>query len=333
VIRTGTFLLAVFLLCASSCCASVGFQQVVIPDPQGKPIAVAIWYPSNSPAASQPLGMFFQTVAADGEVAGAHLPLVVISHGNAGSSASHYDTALALAEAGFVVAALTHTGDNYMDQSYAGNRIDLIDRPRQVKCVTDYMISTWKDRARLDAGRIGIFGFSLGGFTALVEAGGVPDLSRMADLCAKRPDAPECGFIAQRHGDQLEPATAQPTWVHDTRIRAAIVAAPAAIYLLGTGGLKQVRIPVLLWRAEKDSQAPDSWNSGIVRSELPAAPVERVVHGADHFIFLAPCNTALAKAAPTICEDPPGLDRAAFHRDFNRAVVEFFRNELAPVSR
>src|SRR6266481_1867141 len=125
--KAGTLSLAIFLRCAVSCCASVGFQQVTVPDTQGKPLDVAIWYPSGSSGESRPIGMFTQVVAVNGEVAGTLLPLVLISHGTSGSFASYYDTALALAEAGFVVGALTHTGDNYMDQSYAGNRIDLIE--------------------------------------------------------------------------------------------------------------------------------------------------------------------------------------------------------------
>src|SRR5215471_7114935 len=115
------FLLVMFL-CARLSFASVGFQQVVVPDPEGKPLSVAVWYPSGDAISTNPIGMFTQVVAVNGELSGDRLPLVVISHGNGGSSSSHYDTALALAEAGFVVAALTHTGDNYMDQSYAGNR-------------------------------------------------------------------------------------------------------------------------------------------------------------------------------------------------------------------
>ena len=43
-------------------------------------------------------------------VGGAGLPLVVMSHGNGGVFDGHLDTASALAEAGFVVAAPTHTG-------------------------------------------------------------------------------------------------------------------------------------------------------------------------------------------------------------------------------
>jgi predicted dienelactone hydrolase len=50
---------------------------------------------------------------------------------------------MALAAEGFVVVALTHTGDNYMDQSYTGNQRNLTDRPRQVSVVLSYMLTTW----------------------------------------------------------------------------------------------------------------------------------------------------------------------------------------------
>jgi predicted dienelactone hydrolase len=88
---------------------TVGFQQVSVPDPEGKPIAMAIWYPSDAPAADSPLGMFSQFVATNAPISGKQLPLILISHGTSGSFASHYDTALALAKAGFVAAAITHT--------------------------------------------------------------------------------------------------------------------------------------------------------------------------------------------------------------------------------
>jgi predicted dienelactone hydrolase len=89
-----------------------------VPDPNGSPLEAGIWYPSEAPAASQALGLYRQTVATNGLVVGRGLPLVVMSHGTGGSFEGHYDTALALAEAGFVVAAVTHTGDNYRDQSF-----------------------------------------------------------------------------------------------------------------------------------------------------------------------------------------------------------------------
>ena len=87
----------IVLMFAKASAGSVGFQQVTVPDPEGKPIEVGIWYPSVGHASSQPIGPFSQTVAVNSEVAGNGLPLVLISHGTGGSLASHYDTALALA--------------------------------------------------------------------------------------------------------------------------------------------------------------------------------------------------------------------------------------------
>jgi predicted dienelactone hydrolase len=192
----------------------------------------------------------------------------------------------------------------------------------------DYLLGSWKDHAQLDPERMGMFGFSLGGFTTLVAIGGTPDLAQMGKLCATRPDAPECVFVKQRHGDQLEPPATTPVWVHDARIKAAVIAAPAVGFLFEGGGLKQVSVPVEVWRAANDRQAPDAWDSGIVRKELPKSPDEHVAPGVDHFVFLAPCSEALTKAAPSICEDPPGFSREEFHEGFNRAVVRFFSTEL-----
>jgi predicted dienelactone hydrolase len=326
--RTRFILFAIALLFAKPLCAAVGFQQVTIPDLQGKPIAAGIWYPTSAQPSPHPLGMFSQTVALDAEISGEHLPLVLISHGTGGSLFSHYDTAIALAESGIVVAAVTHTGDNYMDQSYAGNRKDLIDRPRQAKLALDWILSSWAGHRNLDANRVGIFGFSLGGFTGLVEIGGTPELPRMALLCSTRPAAPECAFIKNSYGDQLTPSSEIPAWSHDSRIKGAVIAAPAASFLFGSGDLRNVHIPVQLWRAENDTQAPDEWNSAIVRKELPNHPEEHVVPGVDHFVFLAPCSDTMVTVIPAICRDAAGFDRAAFHHEFNQAVVKFFSAEL-----
>ncbi len=34
--------------------------------------------------------------------------------------------------------------------------------------------------------------------------------------------------------------------------------------------------------------------------------------------------------APEVCTDPPGFDRAAFHKAFDAEVVAFFKTQLAP---
>jgi predicted dienelactone hydrolase len=330
--KTGVFLEAVVVLAAllftGACYATVGFQQVTIPDRNGKSMQAGIWYPSNVQTAAHPIGMFSQDVALNVPISGQGLPLILISHGTGGSLTSHLDTAQALARAGMVVLAITHIGDNSQDQSYVGNRVDLIDRPRQIKVALDWVLSSWPGSLNLNPKRIGIFGFSLGGFTSLVLLGGTPELNRMAQLCESNPNAPECAFIKKANGDQLNPSAEIPAWAHDSRVKAAVIAAPAAGYLFGPGDLREVSAPIQLWRAENDSWAPDAWNGAIVRDNLKVHPDTRVVQGADHFVFLAPCSESLAAVAPQICQDRTGFDRSAFHRAFNQSVVDFFSTRL-----
>jgi predicted dienelactone hydrolase len=67
------------------------------------------------------LSIILMDVARGAPVSGDALPLVVISHGNGGGPASHADLALALANAGYVIVAPIHSGDNYADQSAVGS--------------------------------------------------------------------------------------------------------------------------------------------------------------------------------------------------------------------
>jgi predicted dienelactone hydrolase len=53
-----------------------------------------------------------------------------------------------------------------------------------------------------------------------------------------------------------------------------------------------------------------------------------VVPNSTHWAFLFICPPAVAKAAPEICTDASGFDRAAFHKQFNADVLAFFRTNL-----
>lgn len=311
-------------LSATAACAA-GFQQGLAADPQGKALEIGIWYPSRAAAAPLAMGPNTQTVAVNSPVEGKGLPLVVVSHGTGGSFMGHYDSAIALADAGYVVAAVTHTGDNYRDQSRA---IDIMDRPRQISRVIDHLLSTWDGRAHINPARIGIFGFSAGGFTALVNIGGVPDFTRIGPVCKDHPEDYGCQLLAKASPtDRSVPSTAPAT---DVRIKAAVIAAPALGFTFAPDGLKQVRVPVQLWRAEDDVILPHPRYAEAVRQALPQAPDYRVVSKAGHFDFLVPCSLALAQLAPEICKSAPGFDRAAFHQTFNAAVIEFFGKTLKP---
>jgi predicted dienelactone hydrolase len=312
------FLVAVgaALLLPSSTVPGVGIADVVVPDPDDKPLAVRVWYP-------------------EGKLRG--LPLVVISHGTGGNDRSHEDSAAALAQAGFVVAAVTHTGDNTRDDSYVGKGLHLVGRPRHISRVIDYMLARWPQHARIDPARIGLFGHSAGGFTALVVAGGEPDMSGGPERCRKHPDAWDCRYLKQ-HGLDLarrSETRAPIRWAHDPRVRALVVAAPAVGSSFAPDHLSRVTIPVQLWEARHDTIVEKS--PAIIAGLLPRAE-RHIVAGADHFSFLAPCGWRLQATitvmglfgTPDICADPEGFDRAAFHARFNAGMIAFFRRTLPP---
>jgi predicted dienelactone hydrolase len=307
---------------AGTCVHAAGFQQGVTADPDGKPLVVGIWYPSQAAAKPVALGPTTMTVAFNAPVNGKALPMVVMSHGTGGSLLGHFDTAVALADAGFVVVAMNHTGDNYADQSRSA---DMMDRPRQVSRVIDHMLSTWEGHAAIDPERIGMFGFSAGGFTTLASIGGIADFAKIGPMCRQYPEDFVCQLIAKSQGPVVVPAT---TVVTDTRIKAAVIAAPALGFTFSPDGLKNVKVPVQLWRAENDVVVPHPRYAEAVRLALPEAPDYHVVSNAGHYDFLARCSDALASIAPAICASLPGFDRAAFHVDFDSAVVKFFKKAL-----
>ncbi len=314
-------LLGVFIS-FSAVAAEVGFQSVSVPDLPGSPLAIGIWYPASAVPSDRMLNLFTQHVAPEAPVAGGGHALIVMSHGHGGSLDNHYDTALALAHAGFVVVSITHTGDNYRDLSRS---TDLPARTRAIHTVVGYMLADWPSHAAIDETKIGMFGFSIGAFTALVSIGGVPDLAKVGPFCAAHRQAYSC-ILAQE--SPVTTPIVDTDWVRESRIKAAVVAAPAIGFAFAPSGLAAVHVPIQLWRAADDHILPSPDYVEPVRAALPIPPEYHVVAGADHFDFLAPCSDALAHAVPSICSEHGDFNRAAFHQAFNADVVSFFLRTL-----
>lgn len=319
------------LLCAVAAMAIVfvgtavhaaGFQQGIAADPGGKPLVIGIWYPSHAIANPVAMGPTTMSVAMNAPVNGKAMPMIVISHGTGGSYLGHFDTAIALADAGFVVVAMNHTGDNYADQSRS---VDIMDRPRQVSRVIDHMLATWEGHEAIDPQRVGMFGHSAGGFTTLAIIGGVPDHTKIGPMCREHPGDFACQLVARSARPVAAPATLAVT---DARIKSAVIAAPALGFTFSPDGLKNVKVPVQLWRAENDVVVPHPRYAEAVRLALPESPDYHVVANAGHYDFLAPCSIALASIAPAICTSSAGFDRAAFHVGFDSDVVKFFEKTL-----
>lgn len=307
----------------------VGFKWIEVADGGSPPIRVGVWYPTQArPRPTTLLGMNLMSVAPDGPVAGSDLPLIVVSHGNGGGPASHADLALALADSGFVVAAPMHTGDNFLDQSAVGTPRWLVDRSRHVHLTIEHMLNAWPGRARMNADRVGVFGFSAGGFTALTSIGGEPDLRLIATHCAVNKEF-VCDLLSASKSTLLRPDSAPPgnSFVRDARIRAAVVAAPGLGFTFVPDGLRNIKASVQLWSGQRDVNVPEATNTALISRALGGRAESHSVPGAQHFSFLAPCGLI---GPPLLCGDADGFDRAAFHTDMNKQVIAFYKKNLLP---
>lgn len=312
-------LIVLFTLCASVFINTAHAYQedkVSFADAIDAEIALHIWLPDSLQSAAT----------------SKHLPLIVMSHGAGGSSEDFEDTARALADTGFVVASVMHPGNNYRDNSYVRLGKNLSSRPHHVSRTIDYMLTTWRAHQQIDPARIGVFGFSAGGFTALVVAGGRPDFNHTAEHCRVKPDAWDCNYL-RKNGAPIN-RVPMPANAVDARVKAAVVAAPAVGYNFEPNGLANVRIPIQLWNAQNDMVVEDS--AEIIRRLLPTPPEYHLVPNAGHFVFMRACDWKMRSiitvmhwfGTSDICADEKGFDRARFRDEFNRSVVQFFSTKL-----
>ncbi|THD70332.1 MAG: hydrolase [Bradyrhizobium sp.] len=253
------------------------------------------------------------------ETTGTKLPLVVLSHGRGGWFGGHSDTAEALADAGFVVAAINHPGENGGDSSQRDRLSVLASRPVDIIRLLDFMLKDWRDRTVIDPTKIGFFGFSAGAFTGLVLAGADPDFRKIAPYCPESNKSLGC--------EQFRSGDIPSSPPHEPRIRAAVLADTAVNFAFTKEGLAGVRIPLLIWRSELGGGGVDPKNTAITADSLPGKSGIHTVP-AGHFAFLAPCTPEFVANLPRFCTDPPGFDRTAFHRELDASVIAFFREQL-----
>ena len=296
----------VVVLSAFPAMARTPDQVIHFTDRRGEVIEGGVWLPAPGADAS-PRG------------------LVVISHGNGGWYAGHDDTARALADAGFIVAALTHPGDNFRDHSRG---LQLTGRAPQLSALIDYMVGDWRGPVVVDPDRIGAFGFSAGGFTVTSIVGGVSDSRAILAHCAAHPDLFACRLLAMEPLDltQWRPET------RDVRVKAAVIAAPAFGESFTTASLASITVPIQLWQAADDQILPAPYNVEPIRDRLGRAAEYHRVEGAGHYDFLPACGPQMQAQVPELCASAPGFDRAAFKAEFNRQVVAFFRAALSGAS-
>lgn len=145
-------------------------------------LTVEVWYPASED--TEPGGTY-SAIMRDGAslatltapsardaspAASGSFPLVIISHGYPGNRFLLAPLAENLASKGYVVAAIDHPDSTYDDQTAFGST--LVNRPWDQRFVIDQMTTLDTDLgAIVEADTVGVVGYSMGGYGALVYAG------------------------------------------------------------------------------------------------------------------------------------------------------------------
>lgn len=302
----------------------VGLQRIVVENAGQRPLTVAIFYPSSDPPDWVWLGLKAGRINSDGPIVGSGLPIVVVSHGTGGSATGHYRTELALAQAGFVVVAPEHAGDNFRDESRVGTADWIPGRTRELALAVDFVTSKWAYRSHVDRRRLGLFGFSAGGTAVLAALGGRLDWSRVESHCAANLEL-VCKLLKP---GSLQQAVPERAWARIPETRAAVISAPGFGFAFASPTDSPITAKVQLWGAAADQNAPVASNAERIRQTLPGETEYHLVAGAGHGSFMPSCGLFSPLLPPALCSDPAGFDRAAFLEQFDRSVVEFFSEEL-----
>lgn len=306
---------------------------------------IAVFYPSDAKETTLQRGPFAVRAALQGTAVHGNGRLVVLSHGSGGSGWELSDLARQLVDAGFVVAIPEHAGDNWHDMGKVGPESWKI-RPLEVSHAIDAVGRDPRLAALLNLDKVGMFGMSAGGHTALTLAGGRWSKSRLlahcqADLAndfagctggASELDGGVLDGIKQRiamllihwklDGDDTQYGHTDP------RIRAVVAGVPfASDFDLLT--LVDPGVPLGIIQAEKDQWLVPRFHSGPLIAACKHCELLVSLPTAGHGALLSPLPTGLAQRIEHLLADPPGFNRGDVPA-INQRVTDFFRRHLLP---
>ena len=315
--------LAVVIALSGARAEGVGFRDIYV-EADGEALVTALWYPAEAATGRMTIGPFTMDASRGAPVGGGRYGLILLSHGTGGGRLNHRDTAIHLAEGGFIVAAPEHAGDSWRDKKFSGTSENWRRRPRQLSAVLDRLLGDAELGPRIDPARIGAVGHSAGGYSVLALIGGRADMAVLARHCTQRRDEdPQfCGYGRPGgHDDEAMPD------LMDRRIGAVVAVAPVGA-LFGDGAFSGAAVPAQIHRLGGDRILRQPWHAENIAA-LMGEHARLVVHPeAHHFAFITPFPSALANEVGAAGRDPADFDRRAFLSRINEQILSFFDDAL-----
>jgi predicted dienelactone hydrolase len=308
---------------------------------------VTVFYPASGEALPVRRGPFQLTVAAEGTPVRGNGRLVVISHGSGGAPWVHADLARSLVDAGFVVAMPEHKADNYKDKSNPGPGSWAM-RPAEVSRAIDAVGRDARLGPLLALDKVGMYGISAGGHTALSLAGGRWSPAAFTQHCQANleSDFQACvGLITRLTGSWIDGlrkwgallvirhrfTDGTPQTHSDPRIAAVVAGVPFSADFDITS-LASPRVPLGLVTAQQDRWLIPRYHSDrVLAACLPRCEWIADLPTGGHGALLSPLPPRLAGLLGDMLNDPPAFDRTAMLPGVNDRTVAFFKAHLPPV--
>jgi predicted dienelactone hydrolase len=321
------------------------FEDAARPNWDGdgpRPLSWAAWYPApddavehehflGPPAAPQ---FTIGPDAQDAPLAAAprRCPVVLLSHGTGGAALGLGWFGRRLAQHGFIAVGVNHHGNTLTEPYRAEGFLCWWERARDLTVLLDQVQMHGDFADRLDADRIYVAGYSLGGCTAAALLGAITENSRFQRTATSRDYARgvnEFPDIADHLPGLLETSSVfRDSWARmsnshrDPRIKAAFMMAPGRSVLgFNEPSLAAIDRPARILVGGADFTAPATiW----MHERLRQSQLEMLAQQAGHYVFLPEATEAGRRNDPETCTDAPGIDRRAIHERAAAAAVELF---------
>lgn len=303
---------------------------------------VALYYPTQAAAAPIQRGPFTLQLAEQAPPQRGNGRLIVISHGSGGGPWVHADLSRSLVDAGFVVAVPQHYADNSKDGSNPGPASWAL-RPQEVSRAIDAVGRDARFAPLLSLNRVGVFGMSAGGHTALSMAGGRWSAAALKQHCEANlvDDFQSCvGLVTRLTGgifDGIKKWVALAVIRHrfddatphahtDPRVTAVVAGVPFAADF-DMASLVTPRVPLGLVTAQQDRWLTPRFHIDRVLQACTTCEHIADLPKGGHGALLSPLPPGLTGLVGDMLNDPPGFDRSQMH-GVDQKITAFFTRHL-----
>lgn len=307
---------------------------------RSRPVTTEVWYPTSDTLTardkfSSPF-LRLQTVR-DGKTDAKKRPLIYLSHGTGGGRLTLEWFAEQLVQAGYIVAAVDHYGNTFSYSTPEGF-LKPWERPQDISFSLTELLKDKTFSVLTDETRLGMAGFSLGGYTTLALAGAKLNFEALKTYSKsiagkKEIDLPEFpGLVKYIDKKELSESFQKAPVLTDRRFKAFFAICPAIGQgFMTKGQVKDIIKPVYLVGTESDSIAPFSTNALHYHQLIQHSGFYLIKGKAGHYVFLNEADEVVKKESPVFFSDDPSVSRHDVHDKVSQLAIDFFNHTIKNV--